>query len=43
MANNSRWEDIKDAKGEPLAEVRAGVEQDLDLGQLIFACEPRQD
>ncbi len=36
MANNSRWEDIKKAKSKPSAEVRAGVEQDLDLGQLMY-------
>ena len=36
MANYSRWEDIKKAKGKPSAEARAGVEQDLDLGQLIY-------
>ena len=36
MANYSRWEDIKKSKGEPSAETRIGVEQDLDLGQLIY-------
>jgi transcriptional regulator with XRE-family HTH domain len=36
MANYSRWEDIKKAKGESSAETRAAVEQDLDLGQLIY-------
>ena len=36
MANNSRWEDIKKAKGKPSAEVRAEVEQDLDLAQLMY-------
>jgi transcriptional regulator with XRE-family HTH domain len=36
MANYSRWEDIKNRKGTPSAETRAGVEQDLDLGQLIY-------
>ena len=36
MANRSRWEDIKREQGEPSAEVRAGVEQDLALGQLIY-------
>ncbi|MCP3857285.1 MAG: XRE family transcriptional regulator, partial [Actinomycetia bacterium] len=36
MANYSRWEDIKKTKGEPSAEARAGVEQELDLGQLIY-------
>lgn len=36
MANYSRWEDIKKSKSEPSAETRVGVEQDLDLGQLIY-------
>ena len=36
MANYSRWEDITKRKGEPPADVRAGVEQDLALGQLIY-------
>jgi len=36
MANNSRWDDIKKRKGEPDADTRAGVEQDLALGQLIY-------
>ena len=36
MANYSRWEDIKKNKSEASAETRAGVEQDLDLGQLIY-------
>ena len=36
MANRSRWEDIKKERGEPSAETRAGVEQDLALGQLIY-------
>lgn len=36
MANYSRWEDIKNRKGTPSAETRAAVEQDLDLGQLIY-------
>ena len=36
MANYSRWEDIKKIKGEPSAETRVAVEQDLDLGQLIY-------
>ena len=36
MANYSRWEDIKKRKGEPSADDRAGVEQDLALGQLIY-------
>lgn len=36
MANYSRWEDVKKKRREPSAEARAGVEQDLDLGQLIY-------
>ena len=36
MANYSRWQDIKNRKGTPSTETRAGVEQDLDLGQLIY-------
>lgn len=36
MANHSRWEDIKSGRRAPTSEVRAGVEQDLALGQLIF-------
>lgn len=36
MANYSRWEDIKKAKGEPSTETRASIGQDLDLGQLIY-------
>ena len=36
MANLSRWEDIKKTKGEPSAAARAGIEQDFDLGQLIY-------
>ena len=36
MANYSRWEDIKNRKGTPSAETRAGAEPDLDLGQLIY-------
>ena len=36
MANYSRWEDIKNRKGTPSEETRAAVEQDLDLGQLIY-------
>ena len=36
MANYSRWEDIKKNKSEPSAETRAGVDKDLDLGQLIY-------
>ena len=36
MANYSRWEDVKKNRGEPTAEVRTGIEQDLALGQLIY-------
>lgn len=36
MANYSRWEDIKRRRPEPTHEVRAGIEQDLALGQLIY-------
>lgn len=36
MANHSRWEDIKKQRGEPAPGVRAGIEQDLALGQLIY-------
>jgi transcriptional regulator with XRE-family HTH domain len=36
MANRSRWEDVKRVRGEPSARVRAGIEQDLALGQLIY-------
>jgi ribosome-binding protein aMBF1 (putative translation factor) len=36
MANYSRWEDIKKNKSEPADETRAGIEQDFDLGQLIY-------
>ncbi len=36
MANHLRWEDIKSKRGEPSAETRAGIEQDLALGQLIY-------
>lgn len=36
MANYSRWEDIKSSRRAPSAETRAGVEQDLALGQLIY-------
>ena len=36
MANYSRWEDIKNRKGAPSDESRKAVEQDLDLGQLIY-------
>ena len=36
MANYSRWDDIKKAKGKPSTETRAAINQDLDLGQLIY-------
>lgn len=36
MANYSRWDDIKKKKGEPSTETRAAINQDLDLGQLIY-------
>ena len=36
MANYSRWEDIKKKHPEPAPAVRAGIEHDLALGQLIY-------
>lgn len=36
MANHARWEEIKGRRREVPDEVRAGVEQDLALGQLIY-------
>jgi ribosome-binding protein aMBF1 (putative translation factor)/putative component of toxin-antitoxin plasmid stabilization module len=36
MANYSRWDDIKRKRPGPDADTRAGVEQDLALGQLIY-------
>ena len=36
MANYSRWEDVKKNRTEPTANARAGIEQDLALGQLIY-------
>ncbi|MEE9416309.1 MAG: helix-turn-helix transcriptional regulator [Acidimicrobiales bacterium] len=36
MANYSRWEDIKKDKAKPSDETRTAVNQDLDLGQLIY-------
>jgi ribosome-binding protein aMBF1 (putative translation factor) len=36
MANYSRWNDVKKRRAEPADEVRAGVEHDLALGQLIY-------
>ncbi len=35
MANYSRWDEVRTRRGEPAPEVRAAVEQDLALGQLI--------
>ena len=35
MANYSRWDDIKKQRREPDSEVRARIEQDFALGQLI--------
>jgi ribosome-binding protein aMBF1 (putative translation factor) len=36
MANYSRWTDAKDKRPVPTPETRAGIEQDLALGQLIY-------
>jgi len=36
MANYSRWEDIKKTKVKPSTETRTAINQDLDLGQLIY-------
>lgn len=36
VGNYSRWDEVKGRRGEPSAGVRAGVEQDLALGQLIY-------
>jgi ribosome-binding protein aMBF1 (putative translation factor) len=36
MANYSRWTEVKGKRPAPSAETRAGVEQDLALGQLIY-------
>ncbi len=36
MANYSRWDDVRAARRAPDAETRAGIEQDLALGQLIY-------
>ncbi|MDA8061300.1 MAG: helix-turn-helix domain-containing protein [Actinomycetota bacterium] len=36
MANYSRWDDVKKKRRVPTTESRAGVEQDLPLGQLIY-------
>ena len=36
MANYSRWTDAKDKRPAPSTETRAGIEQDLALGQLTY-------
>lgn len=36
MANYSRWTEVKGKRPAPSAEARAGTEQDLALGQLIY-------
>lgn len=36
MANYSRWDDIKRKRPGPDAETRAGIAQELALGQLIY-------
>ena len=36
MVNHSRWNDIKRKHPQPDADARAGIEQDLALGQLIY-------
>jgi ribosome-binding protein aMBF1 (putative translation factor) len=36
MANYSRWADTRASAPAPSAETRAGIEQDLALGQLIY-------
>ena len=36
MANYSRWDDIKKNRPAPTTEVRAGIEHDIALGQLIY-------
>jgi ribosome-binding protein aMBF1 (putative translation factor) len=36
MANHSRWDDVRKKRPGPVAETRAGIEQDLALGQLIY-------
>ena len=36
MANHSRWESIKRQRSEPSEKIRAGIEHDLALGQLIY-------
>ena len=36
MANYSRWEDVKNKRPAVDSDTRAGIEQDLALGQLIY-------
>ena len=36
MANYSRWEEVKQRRGVVSDDRRAEIEQDLDLGQLIY-------
>ena len=36
MANHSRWEDLKAGREQLAPAVRAGLERDLALGQLIY-------
>jgi len=36
MANYSRWDDVKKKRRAPAPKTRAGIEQDLALGQLIY-------
>ena len=36
MSNYSRWDEVKSKRPRPDTEARAGVEQDLALGQLIY-------
>ena len=36
MANYSRWDDVKKKRRPATAETRAGIEQDFDLGRLIY-------
>jgi len=36
MANHSRWTEVKGNRPAPPDQTRAGIEQDLALGQLIY-------
>lgn len=36
MANHSRWTDVKNQRPAVSTEVRAGIEQDFALGQMIY-------